>query len=79
MVTILQLRWVGNATHLRVQFCTKSGQPHWGIWFSARHSEDDTVDLIEGDKVKLVFSVKKSTFSYSRIDYLIKRFTRPTS
>ncbi|MBT6539848.1 MAG: single-stranded-DNA-specific exonuclease RecJ [Francisellaceae bacterium] len=79
MVTILQLRWVGNGTHLRVQFCTKSGQPNWGIWFSARHSEDDTVDLVEGNKVKLVFSVKKSTFSYSRIDYLIKGFTRVAS
>lgn len=69
---VIQMRWVGNGTHLRVQFQTLNKGLHWGIWFGARQNESEEIGLYEGDIASIVFSVKKSTSQYSKIDFLIK-------
>lgn len=62
---LIELRAVGDGTHLKVKLRI-SGKFYNGIWFSAKQSANEELNINVGSLVKIVFAPKQNYFNNQR-------------
>lgn len=59
------LRAVGDGSHIRVNL-EAEGRYYNGIWFSAKGSQEETLPVVVGEKVRLAFSLRENNYLGNR-------------